>query len=137
MLVSEKQVLTMSFKGLLEEILDLLDSTSKSNLVRRFFFFFFAFKTSLFNLNNMTRIFKWGTYQSIHSCEIYLKTQLMIDCLFDLGLIFYEGSSRSLFICASNISLTYFSINNMNEFYYFCLAFFQKAQILQSLNCSE
>ena len=27
-----------------------------------FFFFFFAFKTSLFNLNNMTRIFKWGTY---------------------------------------------------------------------------
>ena len=23
---------------------------------------FFAFKTSLFNLNNMTRIFKWGTY---------------------------------------------------------------------------
>ena len=42
-----------------------------------FFSSFFAFKTSLFNLNNMTRIFKWGTYQSIHSCEIYLKRLLL------------------------------------------------------------
>ena len=52
-LLLEAQVLTMSYKELLQ--LALVDSTSTLDLVR----FFFQTSFFLFNLNNMTRIFKW------------------------------------------------------------------------------